>query len=42
MLGRRKFDGNLFYFFLPHAKKEEENPTFLAAHLQAPQANTQI
>ena len=26
-----------FIFFLPLAKKEEGNPTHIAAHLQAPQ-----
>jgi len=28
-------------FFLPPAKKEERNPTHIAAHLQAPRADAQ-
>ena len=35
MTGQCKFDRNLFCFFLPPAKKEEGNPTHIAAHLQA-------
>ncbi len=35
MTGQCKFDGNLFCFFLPTRKKEERNPTHIAAHLQA-------
>jgi len=34
LTGQCKFDGNLFCFFLPPAKKEERNPTHIAAHLQ--------
>ena len=30
MTGQCKFDGNLFCFFLPPAKKEERNPTHIA------------
>jgi hypothetical protein len=41
LTGQCKFDGNLFCFFLPPAKKEEGNPTHIAAHLQAPRANAQ-
>jgi len=35
-----KFDGNLFCFFLPPAKKER-NPTHIAHIAKAPQANAQ-
>jgi len=28
-----------FVFFFPPAKKEERNPSHIAAHLQAPRAN---
>ena len=38
--GKCRHDGNLLCFFLPTHKKEERNPTHIAAHLQAPQANT--
>jgi hypothetical protein len=30
-----------FVFFFPPAKKEERNPTHIAAHLQAPRADAQ-
>jgi len=30
-----------FVFFFPPAKKEEGNPTHIAAHLQAPRADAQ-
>jgi len=36
-----KFDGNLFCFFLPPAKKEEGNPTHIAHIAKAPRANAQ-
>jgi hypothetical protein len=35
-----KFDGNLFCFFLPHAKKER-NPTHIAHIGKAARANAQ-
>ena len=38
MTGQCKFDGNLFCFFLPPAKKEEGNPTHIAHIAKAPQA----
>ena len=38
MTGQCKFDGNLFCFFLPPAKKER-NPTHIAHIAKAPQAN---
>jgi len=41
LIGQCRFDGNLFCFFLPTHKKEEGNPTHIAAHLQAPRANAQ-
>jgi len=41
MTGQCKFDENLFCFFFPPAKKEEGNPTHIAAHLQAPRADAQ-
>jgi hypothetical protein len=41
LTGQCKFDGNLFCFFLPPAKKEEGTPTHIAAHLQATRANAQ-
>jgi hypothetical protein len=39
MTGQCKFDGNLFCFFLPPAKKEERNPTHIAHIGKATQAN---
>lgn len=39
MTGQCKFDGNLFCFFLPPAKKEERNPTHIAHIAKAPLAN---
>jgi len=39
MTGQCKFDGNLFCFFLPPAKKEERNPTHIAHIAKATQAN---
>jgi hypothetical protein len=39
MTGQCKFDGNLFCFFLPPAKKEERNPTLIAHIAKATQAN---
>ncbi len=41
MTGQCKFDGNLFCFFFPPAKKEERNPTHIAAHCQATLADAQ-
>lgn len=38
MIGQCKFDGNLFYFFLP-TRKKEENPTHIAHIAKAPLAN---
>jgi hypothetical protein len=40
MTGQCKFDGNLFCFFLPPAKKEG-NPTHIAHIAKAPQANAE-
>jgi len=40
MIGQCKFDGNLFCFFLPPAKKEERNPTHIAHIAKATQAIT--
>jgi len=39
LTGQCKFDGNLFCFFLPPAKKEERNPTHIAHIGKAPLAN---
>ena len=39
MTGQCKFDGNLFCFFLPPAKKEERNPTHIAHIAKAARAN---
>ena len=39
MTGQCKFDGNLFCFFLPPAKKEERNPTHIA-HIGKPHEPT--
>jgi hypothetical protein len=39
--GQCRHDGNLFCFFLPTHKKEEGNPTNIAAHWQAPRAESQ-
>ncbi|MBN1119391.1 MAG: hypothetical protein JXA77_19425, partial [Bacteroidales bacterium] len=36
-----KFDGNLFCFFLPPAKKEERNPTHIAHIGKAARANAE-
>ncbi len=41
MTGQCKFDGNIFCFFSSPRKKEEGNPTHIAAHLQDPRAETQ-
>jgi hypothetical protein len=41
LTGQCKFDGNLFCFFLPPAKKEERNPTHIAHIAKAPRANSQ-
>jgi hypothetical protein len=41
MTGQCKFDGNLFCFFLPPAKKEERNPTQIAHIAKAPRANAE-
>jgi hypothetical protein len=38
LTGQCKFDGNLFCFFLPPAKKEEGNPTHIAHIAKAPRA----
>jgi len=35
MTGQCRHDGIYFVFFFPPAKKEERNPTHIAAHLQA-------
>ena len=40
MTGQCKFDGNLFCFFLPTHKKEE-NPTRIAHIAKAPRANAE-
>jgi len=39
LTGQCKFDGNLFCFFLPPAKKEERNHTHIAHIAKATQAN---
>jgi hypothetical protein len=39
LIGQCKFDGNLFCFFLPPAKKEEGNPTHIAHIAKAQRAN---
>jgi len=39
MTGQCKFDGNLFCFFLPPAKKEERNPSHIAHIAKAARAN---
>jgi hypothetical protein len=36
LIGQCKFDGIYFVFFFP-PQKEKKNPTYIAAHLQAPQ-----
>ncbi len=41
MTGHCKFDGNLFCFFLPLAKKEERNPTHIAHIGKATRANAE-
>jgi hypothetical protein len=41
LTGQCKFEGIYFVFFFPLQKKEERNPTHIAAHLQAPRADAQ-
>jgi len=41
LTGQCKFDGNLFCFFLPPAKKEERNPTHIAHIAKAARANAE-
>jgi len=41
LTGQCKFDGNLFCFFLPPAKKEEGNPTHIAHIAKAPRASAE-
>ena len=41
LTGQCKFEGIYFVFFFPPTK-EKRNPTHIAAHLQAPQADAQI
>jgi hypothetical protein len=40
LTGQCKFDGNLFCFFLP-TRKKEENPTYIAHIAKATRANAQ-